>query len=207
MITVRVQNWATSVADSFITQFRKARKGTFKAWQVTGRTPSAMTNFFVVDIDDEISEFIHNGTEPPVIEAAVKPAMPIDMMAKINMAKAAIDPSNPLMGLAMALDIILELDDSEAAYDMILEDIANRNPTLQLVNIANAMAQNNAPEVAQMILTDAFRQAFAMQTGGGNGLPGTPQQTATPSGASAGIQPGTAPPELTSGGGTEQPAG
>ena len=198
-----VQNWARSVGVNFLDQYRRAPKTAFKGWQLTGRSPGAMTNFFVLDIDGEIDDMLREGKEPPVIEAVVKPSMPIDMMAKINMAKAAIDPSNPVMGLAMALDIILELDDADAAYDMIMEDIGNRNPTLQLINIANAFAQNNAPEVAQMILSDAFKNAFIQQTRGGSGQGGTPPSTSTPAGASPGIAPATMPPEQTTGGGTE----
>lgn len=188
-----LQDWANSLAESFIEQYRKSAKD-LQGWKLAGVTPGAQAQYFVIDMDDNVTEAIQ-GKEPPVIEARVKAAMPIDMMAKINMAKAAIDPSNPIMGLAMALDMILELDDAEAAWDMIFEDIANRNPTLQLVHIANALAENNAPEVAQMILTDQFRGAFAMAT--------QQQRTTTPTGAPAGTPPGTLPPEQTSGGGTE----
>lgn len=203
-----VQNWARSTATSLVRQYRKSPASAFKGWSVTGRNqPGSMTPYFVVDIDGQIDELLREGKEPPVIEATVKPAMPIDMMAKINMAKSAIDPSNPVMGLAMALDMILELDDADAALDMIMEDIGNRNPTLQLLNIANAFAQNNAPEIAQMVLTDAFKGAFQQQVAGMSGKGGTPPSTSTPAGASPGVSPGTTPPEITSGGGTEsQPA-
>lgn len=188
-----LQDWAVSLADSFIAQYQKSGKE-LGDWRIAGVTPGAQSKYFVLDMDDQVRAAI-DGKEPPVIEARVKAAMPIDMMAKINMAKAAIDPSNPIMGLAMALDLILELDDAEAAYDMILEDIGNRNPTLQLIQIANAFAENNAPEVAQMILTDQFRNAFMQAT--------QQQRTTTPTGAPTGTAPGTMPPEQTSGGGTE----
>ncbi len=191
------ENWAIDVADSFITQFRAARKGSYTKWQVVGRTPGQATNFFVVDIDGDVQDAI-KGKEPPVIEASVKSAMPIDMMARINMAKAAIDPNNPIMSLAMALDIIMEFDDADAAYDSILNDIGRRNPTIVLLEISQAMARAGAPEVAQMLLQDTFRAGFQQQSVNQQG------QTTTPAGSTPGIQPGVTPPEITSGGGTEQ---
>jgi len=192
-------NWALSLGETFISQFRAARKGSFKQWKVTGHQPGIDTRFFVIDIDDDITKMLKEAKEPPVIEASVKAAMPVDMMSRINMAKAAIDPSNPIMSLAQALDTIMEFDDADAAYKAILEDTGNRNPTIQLLNIAAAFTDNGAPEVATMILNDQFRAAFAQARSNQQGA------TTTPSGSTPGINPSTAPPELTSGGGTEQP--
>lgn len=193
------QQWAVSVAESFVAQYRAAGKGTFKKWSMVGREGQQSTRFFVVDVDDTVSAMLGEGAEPPVIEAAVKVAMPVDMVARINMAKVAIDPSNPIMSLAMALDLIMEFDDPQAAQDMILQDVGNRNPSIQLMRIADAFAKNGAPELAQMILQDNFRSAFANQ------VQNTSAASVTgDSGAARGIQSGTAAPELTSGGQTEQ---
>ena len=193
-----LQDYAVSVAESFMQQYRKAGSR-FSGWKLQGRTPGQYTSYFVVDVDDQVAEAL-KGAEPPVVEAAVKAAMPIDMMAKINMAKAAIDPSNPVMSLAMALDIIMEMDDADAVYDGILEDTGNRNPVLQLMQIAQAFIENGAPEIATMIMTDQFRSAYAQSK---NAAGGTPQATSTPTGASPGISASTMPPEATSGGATE----
>lgn len=196
-----LQQWGVSVAESFIAQYRGAGKGAFKNWTLVGREGQQQSRFFVVDVDGEVGELVRAGAEPPVIEATVKVAMPVDMVARINMAKVAIDPSNPIMSLAMALDLIMEFDDPQAAEDMILQDIGNRNPSIVLMRIANSFAQNGAPEIAQMILQDNFRSAFANQTQNVAGASVTGA-----SGAAAGIQSGTQPPELSSGGATEQPS-
>jgi hypothetical protein len=195
------QTWGESVANSVVSQLRSSPKRTFNKWTIQGREPGESSEFFVVNIDDQVFDAI-GGTgkrakEPPVIEAKVKAAMPIDMMARINMAKAAVDPSNPIMSLAMALDLIMEFDDSDAAYDSIIEDIGNRHPTIVLIRLADAFERNGASEVAQAILQDEFRQAFATAAQSQSAA------TATPAGATPGINPGTTPPEITSGGGTE----
>lgn len=196
-----LQQWGVSVAESFMSQYRASRKGAFKDWTLVGREGQQQSRFFVVDVDGEVDELLRAGSEPPVIEATVKVAMPVDMVARINMAKVAIDPSNPIMSLAMALDLIMEFDDPQAAEDMILQDIGNRNPSIVLMRIANAFAENGAPELAQMILQDNFRSAFANQTQNTAGASVTGA-----SGAARGIQSGTQPPEIGSGGATEQPS-
>lgn len=183
-----MEDWAVSVAESFIVQFR-AGHGKLGSWKLSGRQPSDMTKFFVVDIDDEVKKILVDGPEPPVIEAKAKVALPIDMAARINMAKTAIDPNNPIMSLGMALDIIMEFDDTDAVYDEILRDIGERNPTIQLVQIAQKFHEAGAPELAEMIMQDDFRTGFANAS----------QQaaTSTPGGAAKGTSPGTAPPEVT----------
>ena len=192
-----VETWSIDLAESFITQFRAARKGSFKKWQIVGREPGQSTSFFVVDIDDDVIAALKDAKEPPVIEATVKSAMPIDMMARINMAKAAIDPNNPIMSLSMALDIIMEFDDADAAYDSILTDIGRRNPTIVLLEISQAFERAGAGEIATMIMKDEFRAAFSQSKVNQQGA------TTTPAGSTPGIRPGTTPPEITSGGGTE----
>jgi hypothetical protein len=192
-----VQDYGNSVAESFIRQYRKAEG--LGGFTLAGRQPGAMTNFFVVDIDDQVKKLLKEGKEPPIIETVVKASMPVDMMARINMAKSAIDPNNPIMSLAQALDMIMEIDDAEAAYDMITSDIGNRHPTIQLLRIAEEFKENGAPEIAQMILTQEFQAAFTQASQQG--------QTSTQSGASPGINPSTTPPEVTSGGGTEPSPG
>ncbi|MGK2854434.1 MAG: hypothetical protein ACSLE3_10120, partial [Microbacteriaceae bacterium] len=199
---VGLQSWGESVADTFNVQYR-ASGDSLKNWKLQGRTPGKATGFFVVDIDDEVKKALKE-KEAPVIEAVVKAQLPVDMMAKINIAKAAIDPSNPVMGLRMALDIILEVDDADAVFDQILEDIGNRNPTLQLMKIAQVFIENGAEPLAQMIMQDEFRGAFAQHQAANSGAGGTPPATSTPSGGPPGVLPGVLPPEITSGGGTEQ---
>lgn len=200
---VGAQQWARSVAETFIAQYR-ASKGKFKDWSVTGRSSAEGSTYFIIDIDDEVSELLTNGKEPPVIEASVKVAMPVDMTARLNMAKIAIDPNNPVMSLAMALDLIMEFDDPQAAEAMILQDVGNRSPRIQLIRIAQAFIDNGAPEIAQQILADAgFQDAFAQDVQSRPGGAGTPVNTTTPSGAAPGIPSNVSPPEQTSGGGTE----
>ncbi len=184
-----MQAWGTAVADSFITQYRAA-EGKFAKWKVHGREPGMRTKFFVIDIDDNVKKAI-TSEEPPVIEARVKIARPIDMAARINMAKTAIDPGNPVMGLITALDLIMEFDDSDSVWDEILEDIGQRNPTIQLAQIAAAFTRSGAPELAEMIMQDDFRSSFNNAT--------QQTKTSTPIGAAAGTNPGTAPPEATAG--------
>ena len=193
-----IQDWGVDVAESFNAQYSK-RGDTLDKWKLMGRTPSDMTRYFVVDVNEAVSNMFKEGEglEPPLVEANVKPSLPIDMMARINMAKSAIDPSNPVMSLAEALDIIMETDDIESTMEMIWDDVGNRNPTIQLFRLAEAFKENGAPEVAAMITADGFRQAFT------NAMAAQQGQTATPSGGSPGILPGTLPPEATSGGGTE----
>ena len=186
--------WATSIADSFVTQYRAAPDA-FSDWKIRGRSPGMATSFFVVDLNDEVNEALTGEAEPPVIEASIKVAMPVDMMARINMAKSAIDPNNPVMSLIQALDLIMEVDDSEGAYDSILEDIGNRNPTIQLAKIAAAFRRKGAPELADMIMGDQFRGAFMNDVQQG--------ATSTPGGAAKGTPASTLPPEVTTGGGGE----
>ena len=199
---VGLQNWGESLADSFNTQYRVAHKQ-LGDWKLQGRTPGKMTSFFVIDLDDMLVKALTE-KEPPVVEAVVKAQLPIDMMAKINMAKSAIDPSNPVMGLRMALDMILEVDDADPVFDQILEDIGNRNPTLQLMKIAQVFIENGAEPLAQMIMRDEFRSAFAQHQAANSGAGGTPPATSTPAGASPGIASSTMPPEATTASGTEQ---
>ena len=184
-----MQAWGTAVADSFVTQYR-AGKGKFGKWKVHGREPGMRTKFFVIDIDDEVDEAL-NGAEPPVIEAKVKIARPIDMAARINMAKTAIDPGNPIMGLITALDLIMEFDDADGVHDEILEDLGKRNPTIQLAQIAAAFRRAGADELADMIMQDNFRSSFQNAT--------QQTKTGTPIGAAAGTNPSSAPPEATAG--------
>ena len=192
-----VQDWAVDVAQTFNAQYARSNKA-FAKWKMIARTPSDMTRYFVVDVDGAIETmFGKDGLEPVLIEANVKAALPVDMMARINMAKSAIDPSNPIMSLAEALDIIMETDDVEATMAMIWDDIGNRNPTIQLFRLAEQFKENGAPEIAQMIMADGFRQAFT------NAMAASQGQTATPGGASPGILPGTLPPEATTGGAIE----
>jgi hypothetical protein len=190
------EQWAVSVADSFVAQYRKA-PNEFKDWTVVSQAPGSMTKFFKLDVKDQIAEMLKTSEEPPIIEAKVKVAQPIDMMARINTAKSAIDPNNPVMGLAMALDTIMQVDDVEAVYDMIFQDMGNRNPTIILMRMAQAFKEAGAPEMAEMLLETEFKAAFEQQMQSMQG------GTKTPAGSSPGINPGTMPPELTSGGGTE----
>lgn len=194
-----VQDWAVNLGESFMAQYRKAGNA-FGKWQLSGKQPGTMAKFFVVDVDDKLQDMLKGegaNAQPPIIEAAVKAAMPIDLMARINMAKSAIDPSNPVMGLAMALDTILEIDDVDSVYQEILQDMGDRNPTIMLFRIAEQFKKAGAPEVAQMILDDQFRSAF------GNAMAAQQGRTATPTGGSPGILPENLPPEQSSGGATE----
>ena len=204
-----MEDYAVSVAESFTAQYRHAGRE-FADWTLVGRAASERTRYFVVDVDQTVSQLLTEGEEPPVIEATAKVAMPVDMVARINMAKLAIDPANPIMSLAMALDLIMEFDDPEAAEQQILRDVGNRNPTIVLLRIANAFTEAGAQELADMILQDNFRSAFANQatnqTGAsvteGGSSPGVPAETAPPEitgGPNAGPAPGgrtTAPPRL-----------
>lgn len=191
-----VEDWGVAVAESFMTQYARSA-GSLKDWQLAGRSPGKSTRYFVVDLDTEVKDLLTAGAQPPMVEAKVKSAMPIDLMARINMAKAAIDPNNPVMGLAMALDIIMEIDDVDSVFEEIMNDVGARNPTIMLMRIAEQFKANGAPEVAQMILDDQFRTAFA------NSVSSQQGRTATPSGASPSILPSTLQPEIASGGGTE----
>lgn len=192
-----LQHWGVSLAETFEAQYRVAGNSV-KDWKLTGKQPGSMSKYFVVDMDGKLAEILKESDQPPTIEANVKAAMPIDLMARINMAKSAIDPNNPVMGLAMALDTIMEIDDIDSVYDEILNDMGERNPTIMLFRIAEQFKKNGAPEVAQMILDDQYRSAFT------NAMQAQQGQTATPTGGSPGILPENLPPEMSSGGATEQ---
>lgn len=182
-----IEQWAVSVGESFLNQYRRAQ-GKFSNWKIHGRQPGMRTQFFVIDIDDQVKEAL-TSEEPPVIEAKVKVQLPIDMAARINTAKSAVDPNNPVMGLITAIELIMEMDDADGVWDEILEDLGNRNPTIQLAQIAAAFERAGQPEMAQMIMQDDFRKSFNNATQQG--------QTTTPSGAAAGTSANAAPPELT----------
>ena len=191
-----VEDWGASVGESFVAQYRKGHSK-LKDFTVTGRKPGSQSVYFTVDIDDQVKELLIDGKEPPLIAAHIKVALPVDLMARINMAKSAIDPNNPVMGLAMALDTILELDDIDAAMAQIMEDAGNRNPTITLLRLAQSFKENGAPEIAEQIMQDDFRMAFGRAQMAQQG------STMTPSGGSPGIPAGVMPPEMASGGGTE----
>jgi hypothetical protein len=195
-----LSNWGISVAETFNAQYRAGAEH-LKDFKLYGRQPGAQTAFFVIDIDDKVKEKLTSSEEPLVIDAKTKVDIPIDMAARINMAKTAIDPNNPVMSLVQAIDLILEMDDADQAYDRILMDIGRRNPTLQLVTIANAFREAGANDLADMILGDQFRDAFANDVAQGS--------TLTNKGAAQGTDPNAAPPEVTTGDGgvgTGQPS-
>lgn len=185
-------NWAVSLGETFNAQYRKGADS-LKGWKLYGRQPGAATEYFVIDIDDQVKDKLTNTEEPVVIEAKAKVDVPIDFAARLNMAKTAVDPNNPIMSLVQAIDLILELDDADQAYDMILRDIGHRNPQIQLVKIADSFRRAGAPEVADMILGDQFRDAFSNAQAQGS--------TLTNSGAAKGTDPSAAPVEVTTGDG------
>jgi hypothetical protein len=184
-------NWAVSVAESFMNQYRHGHEH-LGEWKMHGRQPGPATQFFVVDMDDQVKEILLEGKEPPVVTAKTKVSLPIDMAARINMAKAAIDPNNPVMSLQQAIDLILEIDDADQAHDNILQDIGSRNPTIQLLKISEAFRRAGAPELADMIMNDQFKQAFNNATQQG--------ATTTQGGAAVGTSPTEAPVQSTTGG-------
>lgn len=86
-----------------------------------------------------------------------RPSVPEDILYKAQVAKLLLDPRMPVMSVVTVLDKIFQLDDPEGEIDRMLEDVANRDPVILLERVADILAEDGMPELADRIRQKEFQ--------------------------------------------------
>lgn len=126
------------------------------------------------------------------LEPRFEPALPADLALKAQTARLLLDPRNPIMSLEDVLERVFRHPDSQGVKDRIFKDIAERDPLIVLMRIAEALKEEGEDDLAERIMETQFRAKFIedaqfkqAQAALGGGVPGQPpggQQTTTGAG-------------------------
>ena len=144
-----VKLWGELKADMFMEEYRE---GGYKALEVQGR--DSKNRMFIETIDPkDIKKTYH-------IEVELRPALPSDMMQRVQMARLLLDPRRPIASLQTVFDKVLMWPDAKGELDRIFEDIAYTDPLIVMERIARILEQRGADEFAQVLREKAQQQQW-----------------------------------------------
>ncbi len=113
------------------------------------------------------------------VEPRFEPALPADLALKAQTARLLLDPRNPIFSLEDVLERVFRHPDSQGVKDRIFKDIAERDPMIVLMRIAEALKEEGEDDLAERIMETQFRAKFIedaqfrqAQAALGGGVPG-----------------------------------
>lgn len=144
-----VKNWAELLSTAVIEEFRSGKASEV---QVSGR--DSRNRLFITTVDPKTIE------KGYYIEAEIRPALPDDMMTRVQMARLLLDPRRPIASLQTVFDRVLQWPDARGELDRIFEDIAYTDPLIVLDRVAEILKEHGAEEYAEALRERQFRMAF-----------------------------------------------
>ena len=150
------ETFGTRIGSSVLGQLQT---GNFKKFQVEapGLGAGQQASYFAIEFDPLVDLDRGRRYRPrPVF----KPALPDDLIVRIEAARFALDPRRPILSLITVLETILQVDDPAAEIDRIWEDIANTDPVIVLEQIASALERLGEEELAARIRETEFRTSM-----------------------------------------------
>lgn len=168
-----MQQFSSLMGTSILTQMQLAAP-VLQPFEIIA--PTRKNTYFRIEFDPS-TDLDSNRKYRPV--AVMKPALPDDIITRMQAARLALDPRRPILSLMTVLETVLQIDDPAGELDRIWEDIAQTDPVIVLEQIAQALERRGEMEMAQRIREAEFRQRFVEElqmrqlTGG---IPQLPQR-------------------------------
>lgn len=125
-----------------------------------------------------------------------EPAVPDDLPLKAQTARLLLDPRRPVMSVLDVLERVFHHPDSAGVEKRIWRDVANTDPIIVLMQVAQALREDGQEELAERIEKQEFQMKFAeemkwRQFMAASGMPGQlPGGAETTSGAGLGPEGG-----------------
>ena len=149
-----MQQFSTRMGTSILSQLQLAAP-VLEPFEIIA--PTRKNTYFRIEFDPA-TDLDSNRKYRPV--ALLKPALPDDLVVRMQAARIALDPRRPIMSLMTVLETILQVDDPAGEIDRIWEDIAQTDPVIVLEEIAQALERRGELELAARIRDVEFKQRF-----------------------------------------------
>ncbi len=173
-----METFGQLVGTSILAQLQVAAPA-LQPFILNGRTRSH--SYFSMEFDPKNDLDLHRKYKPiPVF----KPALPDDLAIRIQAARLALDPRNPILSLRYVLENLIQVDDVQGEIDSRWEDLVNSDPIIALEQLADAAERAGEPQIAERLRQNEFRSKFAeeiqfRQLTGGAGPTGMGDQNAS----------------------------